>query len=360
MPIYPGRRKGTWRVTIYCQGRQHEWIVEGPKKDAKLLEETEHAKLRVRSVAQARAVPTFSTFCLEQYTPHALVHLGARTWNLSRRFLVAILCKHLGGLRLDQFAPEYIDDFKRIRKLEANRKTGRARKSSGINTELQVLRTILNWARKDRGQPVPIFEITPLSEAHPRTLAWSADEVKRLYAACRRHRNLLPLVMFLLNTGCRKGEAIAAEWTWIDWDARMLRIPVTEWWQPKDGEPREVPVSDVLVAMLKTLPRVSDRHVFASRFGTPFEKFPETMVWAIREAGLRGGPHTARHTFASHFLARKPDLLILGRIMGHSAQTMTERYAHMLPGQLEGARNVVNLAPSGQKLWRTPLAKQAK
>ncbi len=45
---------------------------------------------------------------------------------------------------------------------------------------------------------------------------------------------------------------------------------------------------------------------------------------ARRAAGLKGGPHTLRHTCATHFLKHNPDLYLLGRVLGHSHGRVTE------------------------------------
>ncbi|MBP9205305.1 MAG: tyrosine-type recombinase/integrase [Kofleriaceae bacterium] len=63
-------------------------------------------------------------------------------------------------------------------------------------------------------------------------------------------------------------------------------------------------------------------------------------------AGLNGGVHQLRHTFASHFLAHQPDLVLLAEVLGHSESQVTGLYKHMLPGHLARARNVVNFAPA--------------
>ena len=65
----------------------------------------------------------------------------------------------------------------------------------------------------------------------------------------------------------------------------------------------------------------------------------------MNEAGLTGGPHQLRHTFASHFLHETRDLKLLAEVMGHSHERVTELYAHLLPGHLDRARNAVNLGP---------------
>ncbi len=64
---------------------------------------------------------------------------------------------------------------------------------------------------------------------------------------------------------------------------------------------------------------------------------------ARKAAGLRGGPHTLRHTFASHFLAGQPDIGLLAQVLGHSEESVTRLYQHMVPERLARARNVVSI-----------------
>ena len=56
MPVYKGRRVGTWRVTVWTRTGQLERIVEGSKKDAQRLERQEQA---LASDRVARRAPTF-------------------------------------------------------------------------------------------------------------------------------------------------------------------------------------------------------------------------------------------------------------------------------------------------------------
>ncbi len=63
---------------------------------------------------------------------------------------------------------------------------------------------------------------------------------------------------------------------------------------------------------------------------------------ARKAAGLRGGPHTLRHTFASHFLAGQPDIGLLAQVLGHSEESVTRLYQHMLPSAWR-ARSLVSI-----------------
>lgn len=335
MPVYKGRRPKTWRVVVWARGKSHEWIVEGLKKDADSFEAKKVVELDANPLA-TRVAPTFHEFCETVYEPHAKKHLKASTWDLSRRYQVATLIEHFGRLRLNEIEPRHVEAYKLARNVAA----------SSINNELRVFKTILYFA-KDQRYPLEVPKWKRLKvRASSRVLVWSSAEVMKLYtAASDVTPEVLNLLVFLINTGVRKGEAIVAEWSWVTDDARMLRIPSNDAWQPKSGKPREVPISDSLRTLLKSMPRDTE-WIFNTRHGGRYALFPRELFERARDAaGLSGTPHVTRHTFASHFLKSTPDMFLLAEVMGHSHARVTELYSHLLPDHLERARNAVNLAP---------------
>lgn len=337
MPVYKGRRPGTWRVVIWAQGKANEWLLEGTRKEALAYEARKRVELGERGPA-TRGSPSFRDFCEKTYAPHAEQHLRASTWQSVRVYQLATLARHLGDIRIAELRTEHIEAYKLAR--------GREVKASSVNNELRVLRTVLGYA-KTLGHAVanPTIKKLPTTGAG-RVKVWTAEQVGRLFEAARVEApELLPMLVFLANTGCRKGEGIAAEWSWIDWERDLIRIPVTEAWRPKSGRPREVPLSPAVRAAL-TGPRAHERWLFPNRNGGRYACFPEEQWRAVRgAAGLTGGPHTFRHTFASHFLVAVPDMFLLAQILGHSHTRISELYSHLLPGHLERARNAVDLAP---------------
>jgi integrase len=71
--------------------------------------------------------------------------------------------------------------------------------------------------------------------------------------------------------------------------------------------------------------------------GTKLYEFPDnTWKRIARLAGLTGGPHRARHTFASHFLQAKPDLFLLGprsRSLTHPRDRAVRPFGSGAPGR---------------------------
>lgn len=337
MPIYPKGNKH--RVVIFHRGQRHDFILDGTKAEAKQFEAAKRVEFRALDpVTAGRTVPSFSEFCRGAYRTHALEHLKKRTWS-NRTYTIANLVEHFGSLKLTEIQVGTVDEYKR------QRRHVDGIKASTINDELKVLRAILAYA-SELGVPVSRakFKDLPTHGVKRRAIAWTEREVERLLAKVReRAPELEAIVVFLLNTGCRKGEALALEWRSVDLKRRLVSIEPSEEWQPKDGEARLIPISDALYPWLKKKGR-SKRWVFPNRKGERFAYWPQRGFDAARAAAkLAGGPHTCRHTFATHFLYGNPDLHLLARLLGHSTSYVTELYSHLLPDHLAMARNVVSL-----------------
>jgi integrase len=338
MPNYKGRRKGTRRIVIWAQGKSHEWIVEGTKADGDAFEARKRVELEAGTLS-TRSAPAFLDFCSLQYRPHAEANLKASTWKNVRIYQVTTLAEFFGAMKLTEIDDNAIELYKAERRQKV--------KPSSVNNELRVLKTILAYARK-LGYPCASPAVSKMKvRGDGRVRVWTMTQLEDLFTRARDvSPGLLRLLVFLLNTGCRKGEALACEWDWIDFDAAMIRIPSNEFWQPKNGKPREVPMSDACRSVLTGV-REHARWVFPSTLGERYSVFPKGLFNEARQkAHLTGGVHTLRHTFASNFLQQVPDLFLLAQVLGHSHTRVTELYAHLLPGHLDRARNAVNIGPA--------------
>lgn len=211
MPIYPkkGRGADAWRVVIRARGHTAEFLFRGKKTEARDFEATkriecERAWAAEQEVPNApRVVPTLEVFSRDTYWPHAKTHLRPKTIEV-RRYQLANLVRHLGHLKLTEIGTAAVERFKEARVAEV--------KASTVNTELTKLQAVLTYARS-LGVSCAEPTIKPLPQMGRRRVTWwSAEQVADLLAAVERIApQLLGLVTFLANTGCRPGEALALE-----------------------------------------------------------------------------------------------------------------------------------------------------
>lgn len=107
----------------------------------------------------------------------------------------------------------------------------------------------------------------------------------------------------------------------------------------KGRKERIVPVGSKAVDAIKTylvekiLLKRKDNALFLNRKGTPFSDrgIRRVVVKYARLIGINGqiGPHTLRHSFASHLLQGGADLRVIQELLGHSSLSTTQKYTHL-------------------------------
>lgn len=186
----------------------------------------------------------------------------------------------------------------------------------------------------------------------PKTL--SEDEVDRLLSAARgsgrdRIRNTC-LMELLYATGMRVTELVSLPVQAARGDPRMLLI------RGKGGKERMVPLSPPARTVLADWLVIRDRDEDVARVerGQPLSRFlfpsrgasghltRHRFYALIKELAIAAGvspgkvtPHTLRHAFATHLLARGADLRAIQTLLGHADVATTEIYTHVLDERLK-------------------------
>jgi integrase len=344
-------RSGRWRKQISIKGVRHMLTFHGSKADTLAYEAQRRVELG-QAPAKQGTVYGFETYCADIYKPYAKSTLRASTWNNSRKYQVETLILFFGRMKLPDIHEPEIEAY-RQKRLAAGISKGT------INDEVIRLGTALKYAREQKlpcsDPKIPHYKITRSNK--DKVQCWTRDEAAKLLSTAKEHASwFYPLFLFLFETGARKSEPIALTWKRVDFTQKTVRIwnDETTQYEVKSRE-REVPLSDHLLLVLKeqklrwgkseyVFPTVTNR--FEGQAGEKMAEFPDASFTRILGlAGLKGSPHKTRHTFASLFLRAKPDLFMLGRILGHSHSRVTELYSHLLPEHLAEARGVVSFAP---------------
>jgi integrase len=175
------------------------------------------------------------------------------------------------------------------------------------NRTLAVFRRLCNWAI-ERG----IVETSPCDKIKAPATEESRDRVLSDYEirlAWKAFKEIGwpfgPIAQLLLLTGARRDEVASARWTEIDLEAKTWTIAKE---RSKNGVAHEIPLSDTVIGVLKSLPRIGDRKdalVFSTTGRTAvsgFSKAKEAIDQAIAEA--RGAEFAAPERWTFHDLRR--------------------------------------------------------
>ena len=195
--------------------------------------------------------------------------------------------------------------------------------------------------RRDLAYDDLIFPKTP----RKLPVVLSQEEVKRLIEAAP---NLLyrTLLMVLYSTGIRRTEASLLKVSDIDSERRVIHIR-----QGKGSRDRDVPLTPKLLEALRQYWRwKKPRNLSVSQHPRPSRRrkspFPAKTVWyackrAAAKAGIkkRIGPHTLRHSFATHLLEAGADLRTIQLLLGHQELKDTIIYLHLSQRHLHAAIN---------------------
>jgi integrase len=144
-------------------------------------------------------------------------------------------------------------------------------------------------------------------------------------------------IRVLALTGCRLNEIIRLKWVHIDDDAGLIRLP-----DSKTGA-KQIYLTKEIIKILETIEPSSSEWVFP---GTK-EENPVTLysVWPrlMKRAGIKNlRIHDLRHSHASIGVAEGYSLPVLGKLLGHSQMTTTERYAHLSDNPLREAAKLIS------------------
>jgi len=205
--------------------------------------------------------------------------------------------------------------------------------------------------------------------------AFTEEQLKQFLETARRMAaDIYPLLLLMVRTGLRIGEATALMWPDLDFGKREIRIQRT--WT--DAGLQDVPKTESgqrSVDMSLQLQQELLRHqtqqkrnklafgwrdmppwIFCSRNGNPFRSrgyMSSRMKKILRAAGLAQHfrIHSLRHTFACLHLQRGVNPVYVQKQLGHSSIQMTvDLYGSWLPISNKAAADALDDAGQGE-LW---------
>ena len=137
---------------------------------------------------------------------------------------------------------------------------------------------------------------------------------------------VLAAIRLLMLTGCRRNEILKLRWQDVRADQAMLFLPDT-----KTGA-RPVYLSAPALTVLSSLPRAAGNPyvIVGERKGRHLVNLRKPWLRISTSAGLIGVRiHDLRHSFASVGVSGGASLPIIGKLLGHTKSSTTEKYSHL-------------------------------
>jgi len=227
-------------------------------------------------------------------------------------------------------------------------------------TVARKLSAVRGWCKFLQGQgtitqnPTAFIDSPRLWQRLPQTL--NLQEVERLLASVQAEglgQRDLAMLELLYGTGLRVSELVSLDLANCNLEAGFVRCV------GKGNKERIVPLGRAAAAALTrylrgqrlrlAARRPETQAMFLNRRGA---RLTRQRVWQLLRhyayAGLITkpiGPHTLRHSFATHLLERGADLRTVQELLGHANISTTQRYTHVDRARLKAVHEKYHPRP---------------
>jgi integrase len=337
-------------VRLVRRQKSPHWIIRGTLRGIRVEESTGTdskkfaEEIRAKREAEILAQSVYGRRATATFAEAALSYLESAG---NKRFLEKVI-RHFGTTPLGKIDQDAIDVGAR----KIYPKASAATRDRQFYTPASA---VIKHAAK-RGWCSQITMERP--KKPPGRVRWiTPEQADRLIDACNEH--LRPLVIFLLYTGARIGEALWLDWTDVALSRAHVAFPVdaSAGRRTKNNEPRGVPLHRRVQAALANLPH-REGEVFRRPDGLPYkrlrvesndtsagDRIKKAFAGACKRAGIKDfTPHDCRHTWATWHYAKNHDLLALQRLGGWKTVSMVMRYAHVNVDEL---KHTIDRLPGG-------------
>ena len=207
-----------------------------------------------------------------------------------------------------------------------------------VNRRLSSIRSFFRFLYREgyvKKNPSKLVSSPKISKLLPKFL--SVDDIFTLMEKPRgsgffpaRDKAILEL---LYSSGLRVSELTGLNMDDVNLNESIMKI------RGKGKKERIVPIGSKAVNALRLyhperrLKKSKAKALFLNRFGNRLTDrgVRRIVVKYSRESAIHGeiGPHTLRHSFASHLLQGGADLRVIQELLGHASLSTTQKYTHL-------------------------------
>ena len=307
-----------WQVQIRRYGVKPETKTFPTRDEAKIWARLIESEID-RGIYVSRYEAEHITFSelVHRYQKEVTPHKKSASREISR---LKCLDKFFGEVTLARINSEMVARF-RDERLSLNLS------GATVIKDLNTLSHIIDTAIKEWGLYIPQNPVKNIRKPrvnNSRSRRLSHEEEIILLAQCKKHSLMMEsVVIFAIETAMRLGEIINLNWSDIDMERQIATLLHT-----KNGEVRQVPLSNAAIASVRALPRhIASLKVFWRwKAVSSFESSWQRVLAKSEIKNFRF--HDLRHEATSRLFEKNLNMFEVSTITGHKTLQMLKRYTH--------------------------------
>ncbi|MFC1551906.1 tyrosine-type recombinase/integrase [Candidatus Latescibacterota bacterium] len=200
----------------------------------------------------------------------------------------------------------------------------------GKKNVVGTFKTMMRYAYKSEDiLKVPPFP--PLSYQEPEIVFLQFEQQAQILDAIPEHHR--PIFQFMMESGCRPGEARALQKDCIKTDTITIKRAFSDnrlKETTKAKRVRHIPITESMREILKNLPLYLSPFVLTRTDGKPYTSFNLNEIWrkACEETGIKIKLYNGvRHSLGCQMVEMGAPLDVVRDQLGHQTSEMTRRYA---------------------------------
>lgn len=273
---------------------------------------------------------------------HTMAELGEKYLSLHAKTKKAPKCYQedasiLKNIILKRFAHREIESISTLdlQNLHSDMQKTPYRANRTRSLLHKMFNLAVNWGwRLDN----PVQRVEPYKEY--KRHRWLDDrEVQQLFSVLETYHNqdVANMIRLLLLTGSRYSEVASATWEQFDLEKGTWTKPAHS---TKQRDMHHLPLSSIVLDLLKDMQEEAESpFLFPGKIpGKPVKDIKKAWHTIRTKAGFPDFRiHDLRHTNASHLVSSGLSLSIVGKLLGHTQASTTQRYAHLADEPLRQA-----------------------
>lgn len=278
-----------------------------------------------------KELPLIKDLARDYLERHAGSKKQPKSFKEDKRMIEKIILPALGNQRVKEVSRRNIESLH----LELRETSTQANRVLSVLSKMFTLAIEWGW-RLDH----PVKGIERYHE-EKRDVWLREQELSRFWEAIERYPIRPPALALkiLIYTGARKNELLKATWDQFELEKGIWTKPSHS---TKEKKHHHIPLSEPTIMALKTLQKLNkdnSPYLFPGKTGDkPLEDIKRFWNRIRKEADIEDVHiHDLRHTYASHLVSSGLSLSIVGKLLGHTQASTTQRYAHLADEPLRQA-----------------------